>query len=59
MYAASINKPMVIFVKNDNKLFDVTGEYWFPLLTLSKMNVEYILKKVDSEQEIIDYIMNL
>jgi hypothetical protein len=59
MYAASINKPMVIFVKNDDKLFDVTGEYWFPLLTLSKMNVEYILKKVDSEQEIIDYIMNL
>lgn len=59
MYAASIGKPMIIFVKNNDNLFDVTGEYWFPLLTLKRMDVEFTLKKVDNEQEIVDYIMNL
>lgn len=59
MYAAAAEKPMVIFIKKDDKAFDVTGEYWFPLLTLRHMGASHVVKTVESEQEIIDYIMNI
>lgn len=59
MYAATKGKRMEIFMKDEGNNFEVVGEYWFPLLTIKKMNANFNIHKVNDEQEIIDYILNI
>ena len=59
MYAATKGKRMEIFMKDEGNNFEVVGEYWFPLLTIKKMNANFNIHKINDEQEIIDYILNI
>ena len=58
-YAASLGKHIHIFIEDVDSAFDVTGEYWFPIYTLQRMNGHVTIHKVKSEDEIYDFIMNL
>lgn len=59
MYAATKGKRMEIFIKEDDNSFEVVGEYWFPILTLKKMQANFNIHKVADENEIINYILNI
>ena len=59
MYAAFIGKKIVIFCDPNITSYEVDKEYWFPIITLKKLNKNVTIKYVNSEFEIVDYINNL
>ena len=59
MYAAFRNKRMVIFCDPKITSYEVEGEYWFPILSVKKLDSNVDVIYVNNEQEIIDYINNL
>ena len=59
IYAAFKNKRIVIFCDPNITSYEVTGEYWFPILTCKNLNKNIEIKYVNNEDEIIDYINKL
>ena len=59
IYAAFLKKKIVIFCNPKITSYEVSGEYWFPILTIKQIdeNVEVIF--VEDENKIIDYIKKL
>lgn len=58
-YAAKKGKRIEVFIKNVDTAFDVVGEYWFPLIALKHLNANITVHKVDSNDDVIDFIMGL
>ena len=59
IYAAFRGKKIVIFCDPNMTSFEVTGEYWFPILTAKQIGKNVEVKFVQSEEEIINYIHQL
>ena len=59
MYAAYKQKKIVIFCDPKITNYKVEGEYWFPILTVKKLDKNVKVFYVNSEDEIIDYINKL
>ena len=59
IYAAFHNKKIVIFCDPNITSYEVEGEYWFPILTVKKLNKNVDIKYINNEDEIVDYINNL
>lgn len=59
IYAAKQNKKIVIFCDARITSYDVTGEYWFPIIT-AKQLADYVeVKFVENEDDIVKYIKQL
>lgn len=59
IYAAMKNKRIVIFCDPDITNYDVTGEYWFPIITAKQLSSNIEVKYIKDENEIIKYIHSL
>lgn len=59
IYAAMKNKHIVIFCDPDITNYDVTGEYWFPIITAKQLSSNIEVKYIKDENEIIKYIHSL
>ena len=59
IYASFKNKKIVIFCDPNITNYEVTGEYWFPILTCKKINKNIDIKYITKEEEILDYINEL
>ena len=59
IYAAFKKKKIVIFCDPNITSYEVEGEYWFPILTVKKLDKNVEIKFINDENEIVDYINNL
>ena len=59
IYAAFKQKKIVIFCNPKITSYEVDGEYWFPILTCRQLNKNVLVKFINDENEIIDYINEL
>ena len=59
MYAASLNKKIVIFCNPKITSYKVEGEYWFPILATKQLANDVEVIFIDDEKEIIDYINSI
>jgi len=59
MYAASLNKKIVIFCNPKITSYKVEGEYWFPILATKQLTNDVEVIFIDDEKEIIDYINSI
>lgn len=59
IYAAFKKKKIVIFCDPNITSYEVSGEYWFPLLTAKELDKNVEIRFVSSEDEIINYINSL
>ena len=56
MYAAMKNKQIVIFCDPKITSYEISGEYWFPIITLKELDKNVEVRYVESDDEIVDYI---
>ena len=59
IYAASINKKIVIFCDPKVTSYEVEGEYWFPILAAKQLSNNVEVRFINNEDEIVEYINNL
>ena len=59
MYAAKLNKKIVIFCNPKITSYKVEGEYWFPILATKQLANDVEVIFIDDEKEIIDYINSI
>lgn len=59
IYAAFLQKRIVIFCDPKITSYQVEGEYWFPILTCKQLNKNIEIKFINSENEIINYVNQL
>lgn len=59
IYAAQLKKRIEVFVEDTPDAFDVTGKYWFPIDTAKVIHEGITVHRVKSNQEVIDFILNL
>lgn len=59
MYAASLNKKIVIFCNPKITSYKVEGEYWFPILATKQLANDVEVIFIEDEKEIIDYINSI
>lgn len=59
LYAAERNKRIVIFVDPEITSYEVTGEYWFPIITTKLLDKNVEVRYTENEDEIVDYVNSL
>lgn len=59
IYAASKKKKIVIFCDPDITNYEVTGEYWFPIITTKELVDNVEIKYTKDENDIVKYINKL
>ena len=59
IYAAFKQKKIVIFCDSQITSYEVQGEYWFPILTCKQLDKNVEVRFINSENEILDYIIVL
>ncbi len=59
IYAAVKKKKIVIFCDPKITSYEVSGEYWFPILTIKQLNENVEVRFIENEEEILDYIKNI
>lgn len=59
IYAAFKKKKIIIFCDPKITNYEVAGEYWFPIIASKELNPNVLVKYIENEEEIIDYIREL
>lgn len=59
IYAAFKQKNIVVFCDPEITSYEVEGEYWFPLLSIKKIDPNVKIKFIKDEDEIIKFVNEL
>ncbi len=59
IYAAKQNKHIVIFCDPDITNYNITGEYWFPIITAQTLSDNVEVKYTKDENDIVKFIKQL